>query len=616
MKLQLACLMALLAASAARGASAEACLTAADVFERELPGLQLSPVFKRIYGNPALKARARESGGLLLIPTAEAWDAVSSVAGMQNINLKGENVTAALMTGGLPLYWLAQDSKLDPRTLPIGGPPSRVETAARWRCSLPEKPGSVGYGMVLSRRADGVYAEHGGSNSEGPARLAEPVEPLPGTCPGLNVYVVEEIPWPCSSLAALATEIDNASQNGCRRNADTAVSGALAVGGHRDFLQLLVATGLLPSVDKTSTPFTVLAPTDAALESAAARGAFKYGELFATNRTLLAQIIGYHIVSGQALKQPNQQSAERMTPTLMAGNPGCGARVGPSWSADGIIRGGRGVSRVGRISEACHSTIVSIDTPLLPCCSTFEGLLEGNKISDGLGAGHNLSAIAQAPQLQGFLAHAARLLRAAPRREPVTVLVPSSQAWKNFLRDVARADIPINDALYDAVFGWLVAPGSSWEEVEQVMADPKQSSELNVSLQETAEARLCPDGGRPRLAVTGAPAAAPPAARRRLAGVAAPPAWAPGLRIVDGDDTSTVAVTGVESTCGGGAVLFVDAVPRPCQLPALLSDAQVAAALAAAAGEAPANGAAAGGRGAAAAVAAAAAAAVAAALVL
>lgn len=398
------------AALAARAAAAGACLTAADVLEKELPGLELSPVFRRIYGNPALKARARfgspggtraplarprrlggpapngrsrpapppaaapaplptprrrrprpppaarcpDPQGLMLIPTADAWAGVSNLAGMQNINLRGENVTAALMTGGLPLYWLAQNSKLDPRTLHVGAPPARIDTEARWRCSLPEKPGSVGYGMVLSRRADGVYVEHGGSNSEGPARLVDPVEPLPGTCPGLSVYLVrpapgrcgflwgmptprgaarapgnrawralraaalacdgpchraaatasprpppcppppkvEEVPWPCTSLAALATEIDNASQNGCRRNPDTAVSGALAVGGHKHFLQLLVATGLLPGIDKTSSPFTLLAPTDAALESAAARGAFKYGQLFATNRTLLAQIIG------------------------------------------------------------------------------------------------------------------------------------------------------------------------------------------------------------------------------------------------------------------------------------------------------------------------------------
>jgi hypothetical protein len=128
---------------------------------------------------------------------------------------------------------------------------------------------------------------------------------------------VNDIPWPCSSLAALATEVDNPSQNGCKRNADSSVSGTLAAAGHQHFLQLLVATGLLPEVDKTATSFTIFAPSDDAVAAAAARGTFKYAHLFASNPQLLAQVVGYHIVAGQALKTPSPSSATRLSPTLM-----------------------------------------------------------------------------------------------------------------------------------------------------------------------------------------------------------------------------------------------------------------------------------------------------------
>jgi hypothetical protein len=269
---------------------------------------------------------------------------------------------------------------------------------ARWRCSLPEKAGSVGYGMTLSRRPSGVFVEHGGSGqAAGAAKLLDPAAPLTGTCPGLAVYKVwggalvrgwrrgapaacccdseryaytspiprshlghahrprpllptqvNDIPWPCSSLAALAAEVDDPSQNGCRRNADTSVSGALASGGHRHFLQLLVATGLLPQVDKTATAFTLFAPSDAAVEAAVQGGTFKYGDLFASNPRLLAQVVGYHVAAGQALTAPTPSSATRLSPTLMQGDAGCGAGVGPAWSAD-AVRGGRGVARAGAL---------------------------------------------------------------------------------------------------------------------------------------------------------------------------------------------------------------------------------------------------------------------------
>jgi len=63
---------------------------------------------------------------------------------------------------------------------------------ARWRCALPEKRGSVGYGVALRRYSSSVSVEHGGShlNRTADARLADLAAPLPGTCPGLTVYKV------------------------------------------------------------------------------------------------------------------------------------------------------------------------------------------------------------------------------------------------------------------------------------------------------------------------------------------------------------------------------------------------------------------------------------------
>lgn len=158
---------------------------------------------------------------------------------------------------------------------------------------------------------------------------------------------VDAVPLPCSSLAAIAAEVNDPSQAGCQRNAGNSVSHALAAGGRTHFLQLVLATGLLPAIDKTAGAFTIFAPSDAAVEAAGAAGTFDYGNLFATNKDLLRQIVGYHIASGQALLQPSQGSASSLAPTLMKGDPGCGAGGAPSWRADGLVRGGRGVARAG-----------------------------------------------------------------------------------------------------------------------------------------------------------------------------------------------------------------------------------------------------------------------------
>ena len=161
------------------------------------------------------------------------------------------------------------------------------------------------------------------------------------------------MPLPCDSLAALAAEVDNPRQAGCSVEPDTAVSGALVARGHAHFLQLLTATGLLPAVDKTANAFTIYAPTDAALEAAAARGAFNYGRLYATNRSALAQAVGYHVAPGAALAAPPAGPEGALYSTLLTGDPGC-EKGAPEWGADGLVRGGRGVGREGAVTKGAE----------------------------------------------------------------------------------------------------------------------------------------------------------------------------------------------------------------------------------------------------------------------
>ncbi|KAI8466831.1 MAG: hypothetical protein J3K34DRAFT_524238 [Monoraphidium minutum] len=530
------CALVLLALA---GGGARACRTAADVLAQELPAFKLSAVFQRIYGSPDLK-------GLMLIPTEEAWEGLGPLAAMQNVDLKGagprggrrgaarrgaahgaadgDNLTATALSGGLALYWLAQGSKIDPGALPMGGSPTKLATEARWRCSLPEKRGSVGHGMRLSRGEGGVLIEHGGSAvRDGPvlARLAEPAEPLKGTCPGLTIYKVDAVPLPCSSLAAIAAEANNPSQAGCTRHADASVSHALLAGGSGQFLQLLAASGLLPAVDKTAAPFTVLAPSDAAVEAAAAAGAFDYGSLFATNKTRLRQLVGYHVASGQALAQPTRRSAEGLAPTLMEGGASCGAAGAPAWGADGLVRSARGVARAGAAVEACHSTVVPIDALLLPCCAPIDKLLAGR--GGGAPAGSGGPA---AQQLQKLLRLVADRMKQAPSNSTQIAIIPTHAAWAEF----TRVNGPVDDALLGALSQMLVSSHlGGGGDVSKVMADPQERISLNGKLPDSAAQKLCPAGGDFSLSLAVAAPAPLPAARRLLAGGDAPPAAAPGL---------------------------------------------------------------------------------------
>jgi hypothetical protein len=96
-----------------------------------------------------------------------------------------------------------------------------------------------------------------------------------------------------------------------------------------------------------------------------------------------------------------------------------------------------------------------------------------------------------------------------------------------------------------------------------------------------AQSALCPKGARAGLALASTTAASAPAApaatrRRGLLAVAGPPAVAPGLRVIDGDGRRAVTVTGVETMCNGGTVLFLDAVPLPCEFVEVKTDAELA----------------------------------------
>jgi hypothetical protein len=130
--------------------------------------------------------------------------------------------------------------------------------------------------------------------------------------------------------------------------------------------------------------------------------------------------------------------------------------------------------------------------------------------------------------------------------------------------------------------------------------DPTQKITLATKLPDAAKSKLCPNGGQFALtlasagpAAATAAAAAPAATRRKLQAVAAAPALPPGLAVLDGlASKRKIGVVGWEQTCGGGAVLFIDAVPQGCEFPVLKAEPSAAEGAGAAGnGTAPQNGA-------------------------
>jgi hypothetical protein len=96
-------------------------------------------------------------------------------------------------------------------------------------------------------------------------------------------------------------------------------------------------------------------------------------------------------------------------------------------------------------------------------------------------------------------------------------------------------------------------------------ADPQKQITLASKLPAAVASKLCPAGSDFGLAV--ASAAAPPASRRRLLEIVPAPSNAPGLVVVGGRGGGRrAAVTGWDQVCGGHTLLFVDAVPAPCDV--------------------------------------------------
>jgi len=113
---------------------------------------------------------------------------------------------------------------------------------------------------------------------------------------------------------------------------------------------------------------------------------------------------------------------------------------------------------------ACHSSVVLIDALLLPCCSTFDALMEGSEVSDGYSARYDMQVITTAPQMQSFLTNAREMLSVADPTRSFNVLVPSQRAWSAFLRAVAYAGLRMDDELYNAVFSYLIAASDTSHE--------------------------------------------------------------------------------------------------------------------------------------------------------
>jgi len=103
---------------------------------------------------------------------------------------------------------------------------------------------------------------------------------------------------------------------------------------------------------------------------------------------------------------------------------------------------------------------------------------------------------------------------------------------------------------------------------------------LNSTMPAGPLAKLCPQGPAANLnllSATAPPATPPPAPaasrrRRHLMGIATAPSQSTGLQLIDGNAKRRINVTGIETLCNKGAVLFIDALPLPCELAAVKTD--------------------------------------------
>ena len=86
-------------------------------------------------------------------------------------------------------------------------------------------------------------------------------------------------------------------------------------------------------------PFTIFAPSDAAIQSAYESGTFNYPELFATNKPLLSGIVSYHAVPQVAFTAPNKSTSAMETMLAQGhGNATCAHKT-LSWRPDGFVYG-------------------------------------------------------------------------------------------------------------------------------------------------------------------------------------------------------------------------------------------------------------------------------------
>lgn len=129
-------------------------------------------------------------------------------------------------------------------------------------------------------------------------------------------------------------------------------------------------------------PFTLFAPTDAAVTGAYAGGSFDYPELFARNKSELAGVVAYHAVPQVAHTLPGPITA-RMETLLSQGQGGARcANPTLSWRPDGFVYGGAGAGKVGATYDrGCAATIFQVGVAQWGgstrdiCCRAACGLL-------------------------------------------------------------------------------------------------------------------------------------------------------------------------------------------------------------------------------------------------
>lgn len=383
------------------------CTTALELVARQFGNLPVHPVFQEILRQPGLK-------GTFLVPTAKAWDDFFRTLRQRQGNPEAPALIARY--GQVLLYHLAQGVNVPISTPTPTMPRFAVETASTLNCGV----GVTDNRFVVSKTPDAIVIQHGAGN----ATLVSQAMPY---CGG-EAYLVDQVLLPCSDVSALMGEVVNVP-GPCRTNVESALVGS----GLSYFNALLLASGVSKNVYASVRNFTIFAPSDAAIASAADSGELPYAEMFVKDKNALRTALAYHIVPQVALTRPDAAATRNLETLLQqgVGNATCPV-PGLSWRPDGFVYGGTGSGKVDaqRAAQGCLANVFEIDEVLAPCCRPLEEVIgkEGKDANKG-----SLLASAEPGSLNAkALARARDLFKKNAR---ATVILPTDAAWEKLIKE-------------------------------------------------------------------------------------------------------------------------------------------------------------------------------------